>query len=278
MKRSINAWSIDRGADFEETFLEVKSAGFEGIELNVDALGHSKHSLTMQTEKSELIKIFDLSKKYTLPIISISSSLYMGKMGNGNPEDRAFSQELLGKQLEYASFFDAKGILVVPGGIDNTVSIKSAYENSFETLRQMKEKIAQSKIYVGVENVWNGFFLSPYDMCNFIDKLDCDFIGAYYDVGNTVAFSLTEYWIEILSRRIHNIHIKGYQLRNGLNSGGEWVDLLDGSINWHKVITALQTAGFDGYLTAEVSKTNANMSYPEFYKQVASDINTILNS
>ena len=277
MKKSINAWSVDGAVGFEEMFSQMKAVGFEGIELNVDKAGHSAHSLTMETTAEELTEIKALADKYDLPVVSISSSLYAGNMGSPDPECREFAKKLLRKQLECAKALGAGGILVVPGGIepDGSHSIKQAYENSLETLASLKDVIYETKINVGVENVWNGFFMSPYDMMVFIDKLDCPYLGAYYDVGNVIAFSWSEYWIEILGTRIKNVHVKDFKRNTRINSGGTFTPLLKGDTNWKAVIPALRKAGFDGYLTAEVFKAE-DESYEDFYKSILSDIEKMI--
>lgn len=270
MKKSINAWSVDSKVGFEEMFSQIKEAGFDGIELNVDAEGHSEHSLTLSTTAEDLAEIKALSEKYELPVVSISTSLWGGKMGS--VEDRAFTEALLKKQLECAKALGATGILVVPGGMYPKVPLMDDIEASAAMLASMKDLINETKIYVGVENVWNGFFTSPLDMANFIDKLDCPYIGAYYDVGNVIAFSWSERWIEVLGSRIHNIHVKDYKRKGGINSGGTWEDLMEGDTNWEAVIPALRAIGFDGYLTAEVFKADDAMSYTDYYKKVCNAI------
>ena len=163
----------------------------------------------------------------------------------------------------------------MPGGISPDCSIREAYENSLASLKAMIPEIEAAGINVGVENVWIGFFMSPFDMCRFIDELDCKYIGAYYDVGNVIAFSWSEYWIEMLGERITNIHVKDYKRNGGITNGGDWVDLLKGDVNRPKVVPALRQAGFDGYLTAEVGKTNPDQSWEDFYKEVADAVGTI---
>ncbi len=140
----------------------------------------------------------------------------------------------------------------------------------------MKQEIEYSKIYVCLENVWNGFFTSPFDMAGFIDRLDSSYIKAYYDVGNTVAFSDTVSWISVLGERIHRIHVKGFKRNGGVNCGGDFVDLLSGDINWPAVVSALKSEGYDSYLTAEVSPTKAYDEMLTFYKEVSAQEDTIL--
>ena len=276
MKKALNAWSVDSQVNFEDMFKQIKNAGFDGIELNVDREGNSLHSLTLETTSDELSEIKAISEKYSLPVVSISSGLYGGNMGSKNPEEREFAKKVLAQQLKCAKVLGASGILVVPGGIGEDVSIAEAYENSYKTLEACKPMIEEYKICVGVENVWNTFFLSPFDMSNFIDKLHCKYITAYYDVGNVVAFSWTEYWIDIVGSRISHIHIKDFKRNSWFNQGGSFVDLCKGSIKWDKVVSALTKAKFDGYLTAEVSKPE-NLSYEEFYKETAEITDKIIN-
>ena len=270
MKKSINAWSVDSATNFDDMFSQIKNAGFDGIELNVDGEGRSAHSLTMDMTDDELSDIFAISQKYDLPVVSVSTSLWWSaNMGSVKQEDRDFSNRLLEKQLLCAKTFGSSGILVVPGGISNEISISAAYENSLDFLDSCKDLIDDYKISVGLENVWNAFFLSPFDMANFIDSLKSRYITAYYDVGNTIAFSWSEYWIEILDRRISHIHIKDFKRNSGINSGGTWPDLLKGDVNFRKIIPALQKIGWDGYLTAEIGKSDNDQSFEDFYRETA---------
>lgn len=271
MKKSINAWSIPDDVSFEAMFCQISNAGFDGIELNVDAPGRSSHSLTLDTDTETLQTIANLSKTYNLPVCSISSSLYGDEtIGSCSKEGRELGKTILKKQLACAKALGADGILVVPGGITADRSIKQAYENAFQTLSELKDEISSGDIFVGLENVWNGFFISPTDMVAFIDKLDCRNIGAYFDVGNVMIFSFPEYWIEILDKRIGKIHVKDF-LRTGWNAG-QFVNLLEGNVNWKRVIPALKKAGYDGYLTAEVSALPETPDYLYSSTKLALDI------
>ncbi|HZK39208.1 MAG TPA: sugar phosphate isomerase/epimerase family protein [Clostridia bacterium] len=276
MKKSINAWSVKSETPFEEMFAQIKAAGFEGIELNLDNPG-SAHALTFDTSAGELAAIKALSEKHKLPVVSISSSLYAGNMGSADEKQRAFAAKILLRQLDLAQALGATGILVVPGGISDTVSLKTAWENSLMTLKALKKDIEAKKIFVGVENVWNCFFNSPFDMARFIDELDCKYIGAYFDVGNVAEFSDPENWIEILGNRIGKIHVKDFKRNNGTYSGGDWANLLSGSVNWPKVVPALKAAGYDGYLTAEVFKGDEDQTYVDFYTMVSEQLTKIIN-
>ena len=251
MLKSINAWTIPSPFTFEEAFACAAKAGFDGIELNVDAQGRSAHSLTMETDASQAAAIVELSKRYGLAVSGISTSLWgRNPIGTPDPALREQGFELLKKQVGLAKAFGCDGILVVPGGVSDDVSIRQAWDSALETLRLWSGFISECGVKVGVENVWNNFFISPLDMSRFIDELSIPNLGAYFDVGNVMIFSRPEHWIEILGGRIQKIHVKDF-LKSGTNAG-TFVNLLEGSIRWEKVTPALRAAGYDGYLTAEL--------------------------
>ena len=112
-------------------------------------------------------------------------------------------------------------------------------------------------------------------MASFIDSIDSPYVGAYYDVGNTFAFSWSEYWIDILGPRITHIHVKGFKRERGPNSGGTFTHGLDCGIRWERVIPALRQAGYQGAVTAEVGK-GKDEGYAEFYRKLADELNGML--
>ena len=276
MKKSINAWTVDEKVGFEGTFSAVKEAGFEGIELNIDKDGHSEHSLTLE-KGSDLGKIAKLSEKYSVPVVSISCSVSSntGKLETDNP----FAHKVIRRQIECAKALGASVILSVPRGVGNEVSLAEAYKNSLECYKKIGDEINKSGIFVCLEQVWNGFFTSPFDMARFIDELNNPGIDAYFDVGNVLAFSWPEYWIEVLGKRISAVHVKNFKRAGGLFRGGTWVDLDEGDADWNKIIPALRKAGFDGYLTTETfikeSKT-PGIDFPAYYKTVSDALDRII--
>ena len=280
MKKALNAWTVDGATKFKEMFPQLKEAGFDGVELNVDEDGHSAHSLTLETSGAELDKIRGLSEKYALPVVSISTSMLGGyRMGAPEESERELAKKIIRAQIKYANHLGADSILVVPGGVPQQKSFIKAYDVSMKTLQELMPEINEAKIKIGLENVWNGFFMSPFDMASFIDKAGSPFVTAYYDVGNVIAFSWSEYWIDVLGKRISNIHVKDFKRSDsgfGINGGGTFVDLLKGDVNWEAVIKALKAAGFDGYLTAEVFKEDENMSYIDYYKSIAGAIDEMI--
>jgi L-ribulose-5-phosphate 3-epimerase len=259
MIRSINAWSVPPAWTFVQVFENVAKAGFEAIELNVDTKGASLHALAMDTTAEELKRVRDLSRQHNLPVTSISTSLYGDKLGGPGRDRRDQARVLLEKQLEYAEALGADGVLVVPGGISEDWSIQAAWGTAQESIAAMRSLIEGAPAKVGVENVWNRFFMSPFDMVRFIDGLRMNNLGAYFDVGNVAVYTQPEYWIEILGQRIVKIHVKDYQA-GGVDAKA-FVNLMQGGIRWRRVVRALKQAGYDGALTAELGLIPAAPDY-----------------
>ncbi|HUE13217.1 MAG TPA: sugar phosphate isomerase/epimerase family protein, partial [Planctomycetaceae bacterium] len=101
-----------------------------------------------------------------------------------------------------------------------------------------------------VENVWNKFLLSPIEMRQFVAQFGSEWVGTYFDVGNSLAVGYPEHWIPVLGSTIRRVHVKDYRRAVGTTDG--FVELLSGDVNWPGVMGALRSVGYDGWLTAEM--------------------------
>src|SRR5690606_30036891 len=91
----------------------------------------------------------------------------------------------------------------------------------------------------------------PLEMARYIDELDSEYIGAYFDVGNVLQFGFPEQWINILGKRIFKVHVKDFSTSVGNITG--FVPLLAGDVDWKAVKSALEEIGYEDTLTAELS-------------------------
>ena len=245
MKRSVNAWAVGADFGFEDTFSKVKAAGFEAIELNLDADG--AHALHMDTTAADLSRIAELSRRYELPVSGISTSI-AGSIGSADEAECAAAKEVVKKQLFCAKLLGAEAILTVPGAGDTAWG--QAHENCIEAYRSLAPEIADTGILVGMEHVWNGFFLSPRDLAYAVDAIGDPLVGVYFDIANCADRSKSEDWIEFLGERIKRVHIKNFNRKSVFEF--EFPPLYeDGTIAWAPVMAALRAIGYEGPLTAE---------------------------
>ena len=150
------------------------------------------------------------------------------------------------------------------------------YARAQEALVRLAPEAQARGVVIGVENVWNNFLLSPLEMARFLDEIDSPFVRAYFDIGNVVRTGEPADWIRTLGRRIARVHVKDFKRNGHLNSGGAFVDLGEGDVNWKDVIHALRHAGFKGYLTGEVFKPESESDYLQYYQSVSQAMDALL--
>lgn len=253
MKKSISYWSFT-GKNALEAMRVAKDAGFEGIELTLDAQG----DLTPQTTQEQAQQLRRAAQEIGIALPSVASSLYWTySFTSDDEQERRMAHQTAVTQLRLARALGADTILVVPGSVSvefvperPVVAYDVAYERALEAMRALAPVAQEMGVSVGVENVWNRFLLSPLEMRNFLDAVGSPWVGAYFDVGNVVYEGYPEQWIRILGKRIKKVHFKDFR-RNpgGLNS---FVDILAGDVDWREVRRAFEQIGYDGWVTGEM--------------------------
>ena len=96
MKKAINAWSGSRRYILQKpVFQQIAAAGFDGVELNLDADDSSSHSLTMATSAAQLVQIQSWPRPPdSADTPSVSTSLYgqqsprLARPGNAGKGER----------------------------------------------------------------------------------------------------------------------------------------------------------------------------------------------
>lgn len=260
MKKGINYWSFaEKLANGSKMSLKdcmqlAKRAGFEAIELAVAEEGE----LSLDSTRRDLEKIVQAAEEVGIELSSLATGLFWDySLSSSNDKVKDKAKGIVKKMLELASYLGIDTILVVPGAVDvffkpeaEVVPYDVAYQRSLESLRECLDTAERYKVNIGIENVWNKFLLSPLEMRDFIDKLGSDYLGAYFDVGNTLLTGYPEHWIRILGKRIKKVHIKDFKRAIGNVNG--FCDLLEGDVNWAEVMKALREVGYNDYITAEI--------------------------
>ncbi len=158
--------------------------------------------------------------------------------------------------VDRAKFYGATSVLVVAGRVDENNYYAANYETTQAKIRAALPHAESQQILVLVENVWNNFLLSPLEMARYLDELDSEWAGAYFDIGNVVRFGWPEHWIAALGPRVKKLDVKEYDRQKQLNQGlwkGFDSKIGDGSVDWPAVRKELTGIGYSGWATAEVS-------------------------
>lgn len=250
MLKGINQWCYPEGTPLEKVFEFSRDAGFDAVELNLNSAGGV--GLTVDTTASEAETILQLASAYNLQLRSISTSLlWQTPLSSASEGVREQGRQVIEKQIELAAFMGMNTVLVVPGTVTNDTSYENCYNRSQEELKKVIPLAEEKGVHIGIENVWNKFLLSPLEMAKYIDELNSDYVGVYFDVGNVLQFGFPEQWIRTLANRIRKIHVKDFSTDVGNIKG--FLPLLAGDVNWQEVYKALEEIGYDDTLTAELS-------------------------
>jgi len=256
MKIGINQWCFASGYTVEKCFALAQEAGFDGVELNVSEAAESgsvnELGLTLDTTVSEAAEVRKMADRYGLELPSVSTGLHWKYSLTSNSEEtRAKGKEIVVKMLELAKAIGADTVLVVPGVVTSDVSYKTAYDRALAAFKELAPEAEKLQVNIGVENVWNKFLLSPLEMRRFIDEIGNPWVGVYFDAGNVLVSGFPHHWVESLAGVIKKIHVKDFRTEVGNIQG--FTSLFEGDLDWQRLVAALKEAGYDSYLTAELS-------------------------
>jgi hexulose-6-phosphate isomerase len=258
MKISASYWMFEGGLEankpIPEAMQEAKDFGFDAIELAIAGKGVLTHCVT----KIQCEDILAASQKIGIGISSVASGEnWICSPTSNNDEFRKKSIDFTRKAIQITKWLDADAYLYIPGAVDvfflpkaEVIPYDVCFERACEAIRQILPIAEETGVVICIENVWNKFLLSPLEMRDFVDSFNSEMIGVYFDVGNVLLTGYPEQWIRILARRIKRVHIKDFKRSVGTVEG--FVDLLEGDVNFQTVKEALESIGYDGYVTAEL--------------------------
>lgn len=226
-----------------EKFQLLKDIGFDGVEMD------SPNNLN----NDEIIEARD---KTGLEIPGVINSVHWkSPLSHPDPAVRGECVEAMKTSLADCKAYGGTTVLLVPGVVNQEVSYDEAYQRSQNEIRTLIPYAEQLGIKIAIENVWNNFLISPMEAARYIDELNSDMVGWYFDVGNIVRYGWPEQWIRILDHRIIKLDVKEYS-RKKQSEEGIWkgfdVELMEGDCNWPAVLKALDDIGYNGWASAEV--------------------------
>jgi hexulose-6-phosphate isomerase len=255
MKKGI-CWGCVPGEanDLEGRLRAAKEAGFDGVELAVSQPGAGP--LSLETTEREVGQIRETAAKVgvSLPSLMGGVAAQGTPMLHPDPAVRAACVENLGRTLERAKWLGATAVLLHPGQLKPEMRYDEAWTWTREGLKATIPHAERHGVSVAIENVWNKFILSPVEMQRMIDEVNHPLIGTYFDVGNCILYGYPEQWVAILGKRIKKVHVKDF--KRAVATGQGFCQLLEGDADYPAVVAELRRAGYDDYLTSEVSVRN----------------------
>ncbi|MGC8760113.1 MAG: sugar phosphate isomerase/epimerase family protein [Bryobacteraceae bacterium] len=252
----------------EERFALAKECGFQSIELP-----------TMD-EPSQVEEALAASRKTGVPIHSVMNRDHW-KFPLSSPDPAVVEKCVHGIEtsIRNAKAWGAETVLLVPAVVNPETSYREAWDRSTAQIRKLLPMARESRVIIGIEEVWNKFLLSPLEMAQYVDQFQSPWVRAYCDVGNMVLYGYPQDWIRTLGKRIVKVHLKDFAWRTYTIPGDppqrkrvpEFVDLREGEIDWKAVYRALHEIGYRGDATVELRGGDA-----EYLKEVSRRVDLIL--
>lgn len=239
LRKGMLLWMMPDSLSIEDKFKLAKDIGIDGFEVRPT------------TDATEIKALQAASEKTGVKVHSIMFGGWQPRLSTADPVAAQQCANALKETIQSAKELGADGVLLVPAVVDAETRYIDAYKRSQERLKPIIPVAEKAGVRILIENVWNNFLLSPLEFARYIDELDSPYLQAYFDVGNVVAFGWPQDWIRTLGHRIKKVHLKDFK-----KGPREWVNILDGDVNWPEVRKALHEVGYTGFLTCELAGGN----------------------
>jgi L-ribulose-5-phosphate 3-epimerase len=243
IKKAVEFSMLPTTVSVLERFQLAHDIGFQEIECNT----------TPDQSKAE--EILDASRKSGLRIHSVmNQEHWRSPLSSADPAVVEKSMDGMRTSLRNAKMWSADTVLLVPAVVNPETTYAQAWERSQVQIRKLIPLAAESKVIIGLEEVWNKFLLSPLEFARYIDEFQSPWIRAYFDVGNVAISGYPQDWIRTLGKRIVKLHIKDFSFKKRV---AEFVALREGEIDWRAVYAALRDIGYSGTATVELPAGDA---------------------
>lgn len=230
---------LGRKGSYKERFQMARDAGFECVEPNTTK------------DPREVEEMAKASQETGLRIHGVmNSDHWQYPLSSSDPEVVRKSMDGMRTSLQNAKTWGCDTVLLVPAVVNPETTYEEAMERSKRQISELLPLAEQLKIIIAVEEVWNKFLLSPIEFAAYVDSFKSPYLKAYFDVGNVQLYGYPEHWIRSLNKRIAKVHFKDFRFRN---RQAEFVNLLDGDLNWPGIYDSLKAVGYRGPISLEIA-------------------------
>lgn len=245
MRKAVKIGMIRVEGTLADRFGAARDAGFDGVEVDAP----SPHADA---------EIVEAAGTTGMQIPGVVDSVHWSKpLGSADAGVRAAGLEGLRAAIRTCHAVGGTSVLLVPAVVNRETPYADAYERSQAEIRKALPLCRDLGVRIAVENVWNGFLLSPLEAARYTDEIDPEWVGWHFDIGNVVNFGWPAHWIRTLGHRVWKLDVKDFSRSKRDNEGlwrGFGVEIGDGDGDWADVVDALHAIGYaGGWAAAEVS-------------------------
>src|SRR5215471_7248077 len=243
IRKAVEFNMLPTAVSVAERFQMARDAGFEAIECPTTP------------DPSQAEEILAASRKAGLPIHSVmNAEHWRSPLSSADPTVVEKSLDGMRTSIANAKMWSADTVLLVPAVVNPQTTYAQAWERSQRHIRKLIPLAQESKVIIGIEEVWNKFLLSPLEFVRYVDEFQSPWVRAYFDIGNVAITGYPQDWVRTLGKRIVKLHVKDFSFKKRV---AEFTDLLEGEIDWRAVHAALSEIGYQGTATVELSAGDA---------------------
>ena len=241
LKKAVLISMLPKDMSYLDRFKLAIDCGFEAMEAQ---------TITDQKEAEQIKEAADKAKLRIHSVMNMAH--WANPLSSSDPAKVAASMKGMETSLRNAKLWGADTVLLVPAVVDATTTIPQAWQRSVPNIKKLIPLAKELNVVIAIEEVWNKFLLTPYDLAKYVDEFKSPWVKAYFDVGNIVMYGYPQEWIRALGKRIVKFHLKDFDTKTR-----NFVPLREGSIEWPEVRKAIADIGYNGYLTVELSGGDA---------------------
>lgn len=254
----LNYWVIggfDGAVDTNEAIDLCSQWNLDGIELTFGDL------LPEQIDQAACNQIRKHAGARGIGLHTLATGKYWeASLGSPDQSERQRAIEFTKRYIEVAALLGVPRVLIVAGAVDvgwdqsrPVVPYQAVWDFATESIRSVEGYASDLGVQLCLENVWSKFLLSAVEFRQFLGQFDSSSVGAYFDIGNVVAWGYPEHWITVLNELVLAVHVKNFRRSDSLGVLHGFSDSLkDGDVNYAAVIDALVEIDYQGPITAEM--------------------------
>jgi fructoselysine 3-epimerase len=238
----------------------VARAGFDGI----DVWGGRPHVYRQDFSLAELSALRKLIAGHGLEVSSFMPAFYRypHSLSNPNPRVREDSLGYMRESIDNAAALAAKVVLVVPDISLFGQSRQDSLERFIESLDAIARYALQYDLKLGIEILYldeTDLVNTSKDAIKIIQRLRHPNLGAVVDSGtlNLSKESIQDV-LNTLGQYLLQVHVNdnnGHEKQQNLIPG-------EGTFDFYRLIKGLNDWGYDGFISAELSKEYASDPEP----------------
>lgn len=246
--------------DLYDAIQLIAKLGFDGV----DIWGGRPHVYRQDYSAAELTALRKMIDDSGIETFSFMPAFYHYPHSLSNPNSivRQDSIDYMRFCIDNAAILGAKVVLVVPDHSLFGQSREASLQRFTESLGRIAVYASKYDLMLGIEVLYldeTDFVNSSEDALSIIREVNCNNIGVVLDTGTlNLSKENIEESVTKLNHLLLQIHI------NDNDGRGKQQNLIpgEGTYNFKQLISTLQKCGYDGYLSAELSKSYSDNPSP----------------